>query len=60
MKGFNEGIKAIEDATESPKDLRSIADYIEKGASGKSQQYPGNPSAKKNINFYKQLSLFDL
>ena len=31
MKGLNEGIKAIEDATETPKDLRTIADYIEKG-----------------------------
>ncbi len=30
MKGLNEGIKAIEDATETPKDLRSIKDYIEK------------------------------
>jgi hypothetical protein len=31
--GLNEGIKAIEDAAETPKDLRSIADYIEKDAS---------------------------
>ena len=30
MKGLNEGIKAIEDATETPRDLRTIADYIEK------------------------------
>lgn len=28
MKGLNEGIKAIEDATETPKDLRSIKDYM--------------------------------
>ena len=35
MKGLNEGIKAIEDATETPKDLRTIADYIEKDASRK-------------------------
>jgi len=30
MKGLNEGIKAIEDATETPTDLRSINDFIEK------------------------------
>jgi hypothetical protein len=30
MKGLNEGIKAIEDATETPSDLRSINDFIEK------------------------------
>jgi hypothetical protein len=30
MKGLNEGIKAIEEATETPKDLRTIADYLEK------------------------------
>ena len=30
MKGLNEGIKAIEDSTETPKDLRSINDYIVK------------------------------
>jgi len=35
MKGLNEGIKAIEDATETPKDLRSIKDYIEKDAGQK-------------------------
>jgi len=35
MKGLNEGIKAIEDATETPKDLRTIEDYIEKDASRK-------------------------
>ncbi len=29
MKGLNEGIKAIEDAEETPTDLRSIQDYIE-------------------------------
>jgi len=33
MKGLNEGIKAIEDADETPNDLRTIADYIEKSAS---------------------------
>ncbi len=29
MKGLNEGIEAIEEATETPTDLRSIEDYIE-------------------------------
>jgi len=29
MKGLNEGIKAIEDATETANDLRSIKDYME-------------------------------
>jgi hypothetical protein len=28
MKGLNEGINAIEDATERPKDLRTINDYM--------------------------------
>jgi hypothetical protein len=28
MKGLNEGIKAIEDAKDIPKDLRSIKDYV--------------------------------
>lgn len=31
MKGLDEGIKAIENATEMPGDLRTIEDYIEKG-----------------------------
>jgi len=35
MKGLNEGIKAIEDATETPKDLRTIKDYIEKDTTQK-------------------------
>jgi hypothetical protein len=29
MKGLNEGIKAIEEATETPTDLRSIQDFLE-------------------------------
>jgi len=29
MKGLNEGIKAIEEATETPTDLRTIKDYME-------------------------------
>ena len=32
MKGLNEGIKAIEDATETPGDLRTIEDYTEKSS----------------------------
>ena len=32
MKGLNEGITAIEEATETPRDLRSIQDYMEKDA----------------------------
>lgn len=28
MNGLNEGIKAIEDSTETPKDIRSIKDYL--------------------------------
>ncbi len=35
MKGLNEGIKAIEDATETPRDLRTIEGYIEKDANQK-------------------------
>ena len=31
----DEGIKAIEDATETPKDLRIIKDYMEKDANQK-------------------------
>ncbi len=30
MKGLNDGIKAIKDATETPDDLRSITDYMNK------------------------------
>jgi len=32
MKGLNEGIKAIEEATETPTDLRTIQDYMQEGA----------------------------
>jgi len=37
MKGLNEGIKAIEDATETPEDLRTIEDYIEKDTDKKAR-----------------------
>ena len=35
MKGLNEGIKAIEEATDTPEDLRTIKDYMEQDANRK-------------------------
>ncbi len=39
MTGLNEGIKAIEEATETPTDLRSIEDFLEEETPQKTSQF---------------------
>ncbi len=47
-------IKAIEDSTETPKDLRTIADYIEQGAKRKQPDvYRSKLKGSRGVSYFR-------